>query len=47
VHQGTGDPWGSTVDPALAAIAVDEVLAALDTVLSGRVEWGPAGSAQA
>jgi ADP-heptose:LPS heptosyltransferase len=47
VHQGTGDPWGSAVDPALAAITVDEVLAALEKVLSGRAERGRAGSAQA
>jgi ADP-heptose:LPS heptosyltransferase len=26
VHQGTGDPWGTTVDPALARITVDEVV---------------------
>jgi ADP-heptose:LPS heptosyltransferase len=27
---GTGDPWGTELDPALDAITVDEVLAALD-----------------
>jgi ADP-heptose:LPS heptosyltransferase len=31
---GTGDPWGQAVDPALAAITVDEVLAALDGLLA-------------
>ncbi|MCW2510352.1 MAG: ADP-heptose:LPS heptosyltransferase, partial [Modestobacter sp.] len=31
---GTGDPWGTTLDPALARIAVDEVTTALDQVLS-------------
>ena len=30
---GTGDPWGTTLDPALDAIDVDEVLAALDGLL--------------
>ncbi|WP_152729469.1 glycosyltransferase family 9 protein [Goekera deserti] len=30
VHGGAGDPHGSTLDPALAAVTVDEVLAALD-----------------
>ncbi|WP_304528902.1 glycosyltransferase family 9 protein [Blastococcus haudaquaticus] len=29
VHQGTGDPWGTELDPALAAITVDEVIEAL------------------
>jgi ADP-heptose:LPS heptosyltransferase len=27
---GTGDPWGTSLDPALARITVDEVTAALD-----------------
>ncbi|MCW2739727.1 MAG: glycosyl transferase family 9 [Blastococcus sp.] len=27
---GTGDPWGTELDPALARITVDEVIAALD-----------------
>ena len=27
---GTGDPWGTELDPALARIPVDEVTAALD-----------------
>jgi len=31
---GTGDPWGTELDPALARISVDEVLAALQRVLS-------------
>jgi ADP-heptose:LPS heptosyltransferase len=30
---GTGDPWGTELDPALARITVDEVLAALDRLL--------------
>ncbi|SNS91545.1 ADP-heptose:LPS heptosyltransferase [Geodermatophilus saharensis] len=30
---GTGDPWGSELDPALARITVDEVTAALDGLL--------------
>jgi hypothetical protein len=30
---GTGDPWGTTLDPALARISVDEVTTALDTLL--------------
>jgi ADP-heptose:LPS heptosyltransferase len=29
---GTGDPWGTTLDPALARIPVDEVTTALDTL---------------
>jgi len=32
---GTGDPWGTTLDPALARIPVDEVTAALDSLLRG------------
>jgi ADP-heptose:LPS heptosyltransferase len=31
---GTGDPWGATLDPALARITVDEVTAALDRLLA-------------
>jgi hypothetical protein len=27
---GTGDPWGTELDPALARITVEEVLGALD-----------------
>jgi ADP-heptose:LPS heptosyltransferase len=27
---GAGDPWGTSLDPALARITVDEVTAALD-----------------
>jgi ADP-heptose:LPS heptosyltransferase len=34
VHGGAGDPWGTELDPALAAITVDEVLAALDGLLA-------------
>jgi ADP-heptose:LPS heptosyltransferase len=34
---GAGDPWGTTLDPALARIPVDEVVAALDSLL----ERGP------
>ncbi len=30
---GTGDPWGTDLDPALARITVDEVTAALDRLL--------------
>ena len=30
VHGGAGDPWGTDLDPALAKITVDEVLAALE-----------------
>jgi len=33
VHGGAGDPWGTTLDPALAAITVEEVTAAADGVL--------------
>jgi ADP-heptose:LPS heptosyltransferase len=29
VHDGTGDPWGTELDPALARITVEEVTAAL------------------
>ena len=31
---GTGDPWGTELDPALARITVDEVTAALDGLLA-------------
>ena len=31
---GTGDPWGAALDPALAMITVDEVTDALDSVTS-------------
>jgi ADP-heptose:LPS heptosyltransferase len=31
---GTGDPWGTDLDPALARITVDEVTTALDTLLA-------------
>jgi ADP-heptose:LPS heptosyltransferase len=34
VHGGAGDPWGTELDPALARITVDEVLAALDGLLA-------------
>jgi ADP-heptose:LPS heptosyltransferase len=30
---GTGDPWGTTLDPALARVTVDEVTTALDRLL--------------
>ncbi len=33
---GTGDPWGTSLDPALAEITVDEVLAALDDLTTRR-----------
>ncbi|MCZ2858418.1 glycosyltransferase family 9 protein [Blastococcus sp. VKM Ac-2987] len=32
---GTGDPWGTELDPALAEITVDEVLDALDGLVDG------------
>jgi ADP-heptose:LPS heptosyltransferase len=32
---GAGDPWGTELDPALARITVDEVVAALDALLVG------------
>jgi hypothetical protein len=44
---GAGDPWGTTLDPALARIPVEEVTDALDSLLSCHAEWGPEGSAQA
>jgi ADP-heptose:LPS heptosyltransferase len=31
---GTGDPWGVSLDPALARITVDEVIESLDTLLT-------------
>jgi ADP-heptose:LPS heptosyltransferase len=31
---GTGDPWGTDLDPALAKISVDEVTTALDALLA-------------
>jgi hypothetical protein len=31
---GTGDPWGAELDPALARITVDEVTDALDDLLA-------------
>lgn len=31
---GTGDPWGTTLDPALATVTVDEVTTALDALLA-------------
>ncbi|MGY1709437.1 glycosyltransferase family 9 protein [Geodermatophilus sp. SYSU D00758] len=33
---GTGDPWGAELDPALARITVEEVTAALDALLAAR-----------
>ena len=33
VHGGAGDPWGTSLDPALARITVDEVRAAVDTLV--------------
>jgi len=30
---GTGDPWGTELDPALDKVTVDEVTAALDRLL--------------
>jgi ADP-heptose:LPS heptosyltransferase len=32
---GTGDPWGTELDPALAKVTVDEVTGALDGLLAG------------
>jgi ADP-heptose:LPS heptosyltransferase len=32
VHGGSGDPWGTAVDPALAAITVEEVTMAIDAL---------------
>jgi ADP-heptose:LPS heptosyltransferase len=32
---GTGDPWGTELDPALARISVEEVVAALDSLRPG------------
>jgi ADP-heptose:LPS heptosyltransferase len=34
VHGGTGDPWATELDPALAATTVEEVTAALDALLT-------------
>jgi ADP-heptose:LPS heptosyltransferase len=31
---GTGDPWGAELDPALATVTVDEVTAAVDDLLA-------------
>jgi ADP-heptose:LPS heptosyltransferase len=31
---GTGDPWGAEVDPALAAITVEDVLGVVETALA-------------
>jgi ADP-heptose:LPS heptosyltransferase len=33
VHGRTGDPWGTSLDPDLAQISVDEVIEALDNLL--------------
>jgi ADP-heptose:LPS heptosyltransferase len=33
---GTGDPWGTELDPALARITVDEVVGALDDIAALR-----------
>ncbi|MCV2491094.1 glycosyltransferase family 9 protein [Geodermatophilus sp. YIM 151500] len=41
VHGGTGDPWGTTVDPALAAVTVDEVTAALEHIVALRATPRP------
>ncbi|TYP87149.1 glycosyltransferase family 9 protein [Blastococcus xanthinilyticus] len=42
---GTGDPWGTELDPALAAITVDEVIQAVEEQVHGQAEWAPEGSA--
>jgi ADP-heptose:LPS heptosyltransferase len=34
VHGGAGDPWGTDLDPALARITVEEVVGALDGLLT-------------
>ncbi|MGY1812777.1 glycosyltransferase family 9 protein [Blastococcus sp. SYSU D00820] len=39
---GTGDPWGTGLDPALARITADEVLAALEDLLARTAETAPA-----
>jgi ADP-heptose:LPS heptosyltransferase len=38
---GTGDPWGTELDPALAKITVDEVTAALDDIVALRATPRP------
>jgi ADP-heptose:LPS heptosyltransferase len=38
---GTGDPWGAALDPALARITVDEVTEAVDDLLARRVTPRP------
>jgi ADP-heptose:LPS heptosyltransferase len=38
---GTGDPWGTTLDPALARITVDEVTTALDRLLQAPSGGSP------
>jgi ADP-heptose:LPS heptosyltransferase len=37
VHGGTGDPWGTELDPALARTTAEEVTTALDALLATRV----------
>ena len=39
--RGTGHPHGTTVDPALLAITVDEVLAATSRALAGADAQAP------
>ncbi|MGY1644512.1 glycosyltransferase family 9 protein [Geodermatophilus sp. SYSU D00703] len=39
---GTGDPWGTELDPALAQVTVDEVTAALDDLLARACDELPA-----
>jgi ADP-heptose:LPS heptosyltransferase len=43
VHGGAGDPWGTELDPALAAVPVDEVLTALDALGGLSVPKTPEG----
>jgi hypothetical protein len=37
VHGGTGDPWGTELDPALARTTAEEVTTALDALLATGV----------
>ena len=41
---GTGDPWGLELDPALATISVDEVTTALDRLLTGTFSGSSPGT---
>ena len=37
---GTGDPWGTELDPALTRVTVDEVTGALDGLLTAGAPAG-------